>query len=223
MYAIDNAAIAKFIGFGLYQPANQFAAPGGYGYNPDVVGYPYNLQKAKKLLAEAGYPNGFATKITYRTGSSDYESAFTAIQGYLGELGIKVTLEAVDRGRAAEISSSGWKDQLVWHTVPCSVGFDTGKALSMFFSSKMARYDSKSVYFPDEYNSMLEMAKKERDPQKREALFRDLMKLITDDYCLAFPIYVLSRPTVHSNIVHDLDLSSFSPHDWNPEKAWISK
>ena len=54
-YAIDGAAIVKGIFYGEAEPANQFAYKGHWGYNPSVVGYPYNPTKAKQLLAEAGF------------------------------------------------------------------------------------------------------------------------------------------------------------------------
>ena len=66
-YAIDTEAIAKTIFYGEVEPANQWIYKGHWGYNPSVVGYPYNPAKAKQLLAEAGYPNGFKTKLLYRT------------------------------------------------------------------------------------------------------------------------------------------------------------
>ena len=62
-YAIDKQAICDTIGFGFWTPAYQAAAQGSWAYNPDVVGYPYNPTKAKQLLAEAGYPNGFKTTL----------------------------------------------------------------------------------------------------------------------------------------------------------------
>ena len=65
-HAIDSAAIVKALYNGEGEPANQFAYKGHWGYNPSVVGYPYNPTKAKQLLAEAGFPNGFKTKLVCR-------------------------------------------------------------------------------------------------------------------------------------------------------------
>ena len=62
-YAIDKQALAKTFTLGFGQTSNQYAPPKAWGNNPNVKGYPYDPNKAKKLLAEAGYPKGFKTKI----------------------------------------------------------------------------------------------------------------------------------------------------------------
>ena len=62
MYAIDRQGIANSLGYGLWEPANQPAAAYQFGHI-DNVPYTYDVAKAKQLMKDAGYPNGFKTSI----------------------------------------------------------------------------------------------------------------------------------------------------------------
>ena len=62
-YAIDKDTIVKNIYKGYTKPTGQLLQETTVGYNPAIKPYPYDPAKAKQLLAEAGYPNGFETTI----------------------------------------------------------------------------------------------------------------------------------------------------------------
>jgi len=221
-YAIDNEAIANAIGYGLLPSASQFAPPGGYAFNPAVVGYPYNPQKAKQLLAEAGYPNGFQTKLTF-TASATNRDLFTAVQGYLVAVGINAQLDAADRGRFAQMITGGWSNQLVRFDIPCSKGMDPATALMTRLSSKASTFDTKSLYISPDYDAKLFLAATELDPQKRQSQFQELSKMIIDQYCMAIPLYIGASLMVKSPTLHNLDIYQYSLQEYHPENAWLSK
>jgi len=69
------------------------------GFNPDVTAYPYDPQKARQLLAAAGYPNGFSIKIDATSGRYLNDSAVVqAIVGYLGDVGVKADINTLEFG-----------------------------------------------------------------------------------------------------------------------------
>lgn len=109
-YALDRPAMAKALGFGFQEPINQLASPGTQGYNPNYKGRPYNPAKAKQLLTEAGYPNGFKTKLTLL---STALNTGTVIQNYLKEVGIGVDLDVADVGRYWGAVNGGWQGLLL--------------------------------------------------------------------------------------------------------------
>jgi peptide/nickel transport system substrate-binding protein len=97
-YAIDRAKIAETFGFGFLQAPNQIPPRSVTAYDPNFTGgRTYDPAKAKELLAQAGYPNGFKTSIiVWQGGSRDIA---LAEQAYLAAVGIQADVQYADLGK----------------------------------------------------------------------------------------------------------------------------
>ncbi|MCG2790137.1 MAG: ABC transporter substrate-binding protein [Actinomycetia bacterium] len=92
-YAIDKQALVDELNSKLGR--NMVVAqgplpPGMIGYNPNFVAYPYNINTAKELLSQAGYPKGFNIDLYYLEGNSFQELIVKEVKKYLAQIGIKV-------------------------------------------------------------------------------------------------------------------------------------
>jgi peptide/nickel transport system substrate-binding protein len=98
-YAVNRPAINKSVFGGFGQPNDQVAIPGDDGYNPTLASrYPYDPTKARKLLAEAGYPHGFTMRILDMK-ALGFDTLAQAIAGQLQNVGIKAEpVDAANRG-----------------------------------------------------------------------------------------------------------------------------
>jgi peptide/nickel transport system substrate-binding protein len=96
MHALDRAAIADGLGFGASKPTVQLFASTSPAFIPELETlYPYDPAKAKKLLAEAGYPNGVdVTWVLLNT--TEYKQLAEAMQAMLGDAGIRIKFDIVD-------------------------------------------------------------------------------------------------------------------------------
>ena len=94
-YAIDRPALANTLGFGQFEALTQIVPSFSPAYNSGFNPRPYNPQKAKQLLVEAGYADGFSTTIMTVATSRD---AATAIQNYLADVGITADIDIADFG-----------------------------------------------------------------------------------------------------------------------------
>ena len=103
--------VNKALGYGFYKPVYQ-ATLFPMGYNTDIKGRKYDPKKAKQLLAEAGYPNGFETKIIAM--KRENRDAIGAVQNYLNDVGIKAKIDIADRGRFSKLNKEGWQNALLW-------------------------------------------------------------------------------------------------------------
>ncbi len=97
-YAVDRAAIAEKYGFGFIKAPNQIPPRDTTAYDPNyALGRNYDPAKAKQLLAQAGYPNGFKTSlIVWQGGNRDI--ALAEVQ-YLAAVGIQADVQFADLGK----------------------------------------------------------------------------------------------------------------------------
>lgn len=99
-YAIDKKAIIDAFYAGLAEPAKNPMPPMMWGYNNDIKDYEYNPAKAKELLKQAGFPNGFKTTLWAMPVPRPYmpqpRKIGEAIQGYLAAVGIQAEIVSWD-------------------------------------------------------------------------------------------------------------------------------
>jgi peptide/nickel transport system substrate-binding protein len=101
-YAIDRDALIKTQNGGLGEPTFQPFPKGYVGYSPEVASlYPHDVEKAKALVREAGYPNGLTIPITYFD-LPPYDALTEQLQAQLAEVGIKSKLQSLPLAQASE-------------------------------------------------------------------------------------------------------------------------
>jgi peptide/nickel transport system substrate-binding protein len=99
-YAVDRQAIIDSLFNGAAKLSTGFVTPTNLGYNSAIKPYPYDPEKAKALLAEAGFPNGFEMGYACPAGAyTNFEQVCEAIKGYLEKVGIKTNLEIMESGK----------------------------------------------------------------------------------------------------------------------------
>ncbi|PLC55513.1 glutathione ABC transporter substrate-binding protein GsiB [Pollutimonas nitritireducens] len=100
-YAINKEALAK-VAFAGYAFPSQGVVPQGVDYAKKMDPWPYDLKKARQLLKEAGYPDGFSTTLwsAYNDGTS--AKAVQFLQQQLAQVGIKVSIELLESGQRVQ-------------------------------------------------------------------------------------------------------------------------
>ncbi len=91
-YAVDIETIVAALLQGITVPASQAAARGTFGYDPELKPYPHDPEKARALLAEAGYPDGFDIAFQIATSNPEEEAIYLQIIQDLQKVGVNVEL-----------------------------------------------------------------------------------------------------------------------------------
>lgn len=109
-YAINRAALAKVAFSGYATPATGIVPP-AIDFAQRYPAIPYDPAKARQLLKEAGYPNGFETTLWSSHNHSTAQKVLQFTQQQLAQVGVKVKVTAMDAGqRAAEVEGKGQKE-----------------------------------------------------------------------------------------------------------------
>jgi peptide/nickel transport system substrate-binding protein len=213
-YAIDRKAIAENIGHGYWHALNQLATESVFGYNSDIEGRPYNPEKAKQLIKEAGYIHGFKTKIIAGEGT-ELPKILGEIKRYLAEVNIDADVEIAD--------ATLWKKYRAdkpWHNAMLYNHFATDPnftwSLFDFHSAKEYGHTSQLRNFDNLIDEMLRA--KDYDTIAKNA--RNVVRHIYDE-AIVIPIIVDTSLAAKSKKVHDL--GNFEVHviQWTPWDAWI--
>ena len=173
-YSIDRDAIAAGLGFGFLKPAYQMY--GGYDSSaiPGLQKTPFDPAKAKQLLKDAGYANGFKTAIhTFtRLVPNDW---VTAIAKMLGDVGIQTEADFPTAGKYEEYRTQGWTNSLMAHGFVNSDNFNS--TFNLYFPSTNIMFPS--VKKPDGFAAAV--AASITSPTVDNAKLQGVFKMMNDD------------------------------------------
>lgn len=194
----DNQLVRQAINCAIDRDSLNLVATDGYGlvtdsvmnaqikgYTEDVTHYEYNIEKAKELLAEAGYPDGFSTTILVGTNARNTEAQI--IQGTLSEIGINVTISQLDSSAMLEQINNGDYEMFIMSYNNTTGDPDT--SLYMLFNSQVpASSGNRSFTNIPEVDQLLTAGRAEINETARMAIYAQVQQILTEQ-AVWVPLY----------------------------------
>jgi oligopeptide transport system substrate-binding protein len=189
-HAIDRDTLCYQVSGGMKSPATTMLMAGFPAYNADELNQyqNYDVEKAKALLAEAGYPegkdaSGKQLELTFTTTGNDPTAQYVQNQ-WANNLGIKLNIEIVD----GSVRGKG----IAEHTLQIFGGsyeydyIDPANLLTMLWQSKDAKGSPRHSWVSPAFDELCNKAAVELDDAKRMQLFKDAEKIMCEDVCAIF-------------------------------------
>jgi peptide/nickel transport system substrate-binding protein len=219
-YAIDKEAICMGPGQGLFRPMYQIVPGDSPDHNPVCPPRRYDPAKARKLLAEAGYPNGFGFKLFFL--DSSFKDGIVAVQNYLDMVGIRMEVNYVNAAAYNLIRTGG----------KIEPGAAAGASFTSFTNTLFAldsswRSDSPHFQYvikPAGIDKLIDQAKFSRDPAAIKKIKQQIIKLIYDDETVV-PLYHNFRIAVLDKSVQNTGWFIYGDENNNQfgTRTWLRK
>nr|RRN94385.1 glutathione ABC transporter substrate-binding protein GsiB [Pectobacterium aquaticum] len=184
-YAINKEALIK-VAFSGYATPAEGPLPSSIDYSVKYHPWPYDPAKARELLKEAGYPDGFTTTLWSSHNHSTAQKVLQFTQQQLAQVGVKVQVTAMDAGqRAAEVEGKGVKEtgvRLFYTGWSASTG-EADWALSPLFATASwppAQFNT-AFYSNPQVDADLANALKTTDRTEKQKLYNDAQDKIWAD------------------------------------------
>ena len=217
-YAVDKEAIARGVYKGFARPVGQMGTPGSPWWDDTVQPWPFNPQRAKQLLAEAGYASGF--KVSYDLQPAQLpQELVLAVQSNLRDVGVE--MEIIQNDQATFLDKYFGRVQKA-DLFPLVTGETNG-----FFQSMRNAYTCQTpvgpglgIYCNPEFDKLVAEAYGERDAAKRAQLLKQANRLMRSDVPQLW-LLTYNNNVLFSKKVRDLKL--VTPTQFNFDSVWIAK
>jgi peptide/nickel transport system substrate-binding protein len=157
-------------------------APGELGYDPEVKPYPYDPKRAKALLAEAGYPNGFDIRMTYAMGArvAMAQEVVEAVASYFEAVGIRTKLVGEEQATMV-INRKKTLDPKAEYIAYWTAGFAGGVDPTHTLTRWMTTGGGAPLWSHPEVDKMVAEARATIDDKKRAELIKKAVRIIHEE------------------------------------------
>ncbi len=223
MSALDRDFIAQTIMFGQAKPATGPIASTTKYYTDDVPAYPFDMDKAKELIAQSGVDIA-ATPVSIMPipYGSQWERLAEYVRQQLDQLGFDTTIKAVDPG--------GWSQAMSDFDFDITFNFtyqygDPALGVARHYLSdnviKGTPFGNNENYVNPKIDELFATAAQAKDPETAAAAYAEAQKILVDDVALGW-LFEMQNVTLYYDKVHNLVRTGIGLNE-SMDDVWISK
>ena len=175
-----------------------------FGAHTDLDSYDYDPERARQLLADAGYGDGFSTTLWTNDNPVRIQIA-EIMQAQLGEVGISVDVQVLEWSTYLADTAAGAHDMFILGWVTVTGDADYG-LYALFHSSNFGSAGNRTFWSSDRVDELLDLGRTESDPELRVQHYLEAQEIIAEEAPWVFLYLMLSVDGMQTNI------SGYVPH-----------
>jgi peptide/nickel transport system substrate-binding protein len=189
-HAVEMDSIIKGVYNNVGKKANSLLGSKVFGYHADMKAYEYNLNEAKKLLAEAGYPDGFKTTLKTMDSKERINMA-EVLQSQLKGIGIDISIEVSEYGTFVEQVNTANSEMFIlsWRNATGDADYNQ---YNLFHTNSQGAAGNTFFYSNKEVDGLIDAARKEKDQDKRIELYAKSQEIEMAD-AVYIPVRVIEN------------------------------
>ena len=195
--AVNKEQIIKTILFGMGKVAKSTLPIMRY-YNHDIAPYTYDPAKAKELLAQAGYPNGFESTMLVVSGEPTASQAAVVIQDSLKKIGVDIKISMLEGGTHWETTKSGNYDMAMSYCTSDTLDPDQIIGFTMLTPGRADSYHTR--FKNEEINRLFVEGRTTPDGDQREQIYKKLLAMHYHDAPFIFLYHIPSVYAARDNV-----------------------
>jgi peptide/nickel transport system substrate-binding protein len=220
-YAINRDSLVKNILGGCGMVANQQFPLSTWGGNPNLNSYMFDPAKAKQLLADAGYTNGFDTTFTCTTRPFETELV-NAMQSMLNDVGIRAKINQLAFPAFIQ-QTAGWKG-LIYAMMPPNPNKLSYSSTYVYDVDPAGSVGYKSIFKSQEITAIIAKANGAVDVTTRQPIVWQWTDLVYNKYAQVMPVVITDSIFIAYPYVKDLNLyTAVTPNAYHIETAWLDR
>jgi peptide/nickel transport system substrate-binding protein len=196
-YAVDKEALVKGALYGAGKVAVSSIPIMAY-HNEDLKPYPFDPAKAKSLLAEAGYPNGFSAKMLLPAGNVTYRQAASIIQDNLKKAGVNIELQTIEESSQFPTTKAGNYEMSLSYATSDTIDPDQLVGFTMVNPERANAFHTQ--WHDDRVNELYALERRTLNGPERGAQFKEIEARVHDAAPFIFLYHAQAAYAARNNV-----------------------
>jgi peptide/nickel transport system substrate-binding protein len=216
-HATDRQTLIDVVLFGAGTEATTFMPRGALYWNDELPGFPYDIEKAKQLLAQSKTPDGFTVKFTFQGGDAEAAQLGAVLKDLWSQIGVNLELEPVEQGvyssaydeHTFETMYTGWTNDII----------DPDELVSYAILPESSE-NYQTGWNNQEAMDLAQQGRAELDPAKRKEIYFRIQEIFNTDSPMVL-LYQKPYVEVMTTKVHNFQQPPTAQYVW--KATWLEQ